>query len=132
VVITIVVKATTPGTLSNTATVESNEPDTDATNNSSTQTTDVLGFVKFSATSYSVAEGGTSVFVTVTRTGNRAISVGYATGNNTATAGSDYGAVSGTLDFAVGEVSKSFSIPITNDVLAEGNESLKATLNPPP
>ncbi len=131
VVITLVVKATTPGTLSNTATVESNEPDTDATNNSSTQTTDVLEVVKFGATSYSVAEGGTSVAVTVTRTGNRAISVGYATGNNTATAGSDYGAVSGRLNFAVGEVSKSFSVPITNDVLAEGNESFNVTLSAP-
>src|SRR5206468_8762176 len=129
VVITLVVKGTTPGTLSNTATVEGNEPDTDATNNSSTQITDVLEVAKFSATSYSVAESGTSVAVTVTRTGNRAISVGYATGNNTATAGSDYGAVSGRLDFAVGEVSKSFSIPITNDVLAEGNESLNVTLS---
>ena len=131
VVITMVVKATTPGTLSNTATVESNEPDTDATNNSSTQTTDVFGFVKFSATSYSVAESGTSVSVTVTRTGSQAISVGYATGNNTATAGSDYSAVSGRLDFAVGEVSKSFSIPITNDLLAEGNESFNVTLSAP-
>ena len=131
VAIIIKVKATTPGTLSNTAAVESNEPDTDATNNSSTQTTDVLGSVRFSATSYSVAEGGASVSVTVTRTGSRAISVGYATGNNTATAGSDYGAVSGRLDFAVGEVSKSFSIPITNDLLAEGNESLNVTLSDP-
>ncbi len=131
VVITLVVKATTFGTLSNTATVESNEPDTDATNNSSTQTTDVFGIVKFGATSYSVAEGGTSVAVTVTRTGNQAMSVGYATGNNTATAGSDYGAVSGRLDFAVGEVSKSFSVAITNDVLAEGNESLNVTLSAP-
>ena len=131
VAITLVVKATTLGTLSNTATVEANEPDTDATNNSSTQTTDVLEFVKFGATSYSVAEGGTSVAVTVTRTGSRAISVGYATGNNTATAGSDYGAVSGRLDFAVGEVSKSFTIPVTNDLLAEGNESLNVTLSAP-
>jgi Calx-beta domain len=61
--------------------------------------------------------------------GSGVISVDYATSDNTTTAGSDYGAVSGTLDFATGEVSKSFTIPITNDNVAEGNESLNLTLS---
>ena len=130
VVVTIVVKATTLGTLSNTATVESNEPDTDSTNNASTQTTDVLEFVKFSATSYSVAESGPSVAVTVTRTGNRALSVGYATGNNTATAGSDYGAFTGTLvTIPAGAASTKISVAIVDDALPESSETFKLRLS---
>ena len=41
--ITIVVKATTKGTLINTASVHGNDTDPDPTNNSSTATTTVLG-----------------------------------------------------------------------------------------
>ena len=87
--------------------------------------------IQFNATSYSVAENGGTATITVTRTGAGIVSVDYATSNNTAAAGSDYIATSGRLNFAAGEGSKTFTIPITNDTTPEGNESLNLTLSSP-
>ena len=87
--------------------------------------------VQFTATTYTVAENGGTASITVSRTGAGVISVDYATGDNTATAGSDYTSASGQLNFAAGEASKSFTVSITNDGNAEGNESLNLTLSSP-
>jgi len=79
-------------------------------------------------------EGASSVNVKVLRTGDisGAVSVNYATADGTATAGSDYTATSGTLNFAAGELSKTVSIPIINDNLFEGvNETFSLTLSNP-
>jgi hypothetical protein len=46
-----------------------------------------------------------------------------------ATSGSDYSAVSGSLTFAAGQSSRSFSIPIINDTANEGNEIFNVLLN---
>ena len=129
--ITIVVKPPTPTTLTNTASVAANEDDPNMANNSATQTTTVLDTVQLGATAYTVAEGGGTVSVTVTRPGTGPISVVYATGNNTASAGSDYTASSGTLAFAAGETSKTISVPITSDTAPEGNEAFNLTLSSP-
>ena len=59
------------------------------------------------------------------------MSVNYTTSNGTATAGSDYTAASGTLTFADGETSKSISVPINNDTIVEGNETIGMTLSNP-
>src|SRR5262249_44467695 len=71
--------------------------------------------------------------ITVTRTGgsNVPVSVNYATSNGTALAGSDYTATSGTLNFAAGETSKTFTIPITNDTAVENPETVTLTLSNP-
>ncbi|QEH31554.1 Calx-beta domain protein [Aquisphaera giovannonii] len=94
---------------------------------------DAYGSFGFSSTSYSVAEGGGSATITVYRTGGTAgaVSVHYATSDGTAKAGQDYTAASGTLSFANGETSKSFTVPITDDSLAEGDESLNLSLSSP-
>ena len=42
--------------------------------------------------------------------------------------GSDYQVVSGTLMFAAGESSKSFSVPIINDSVSEANETFNVSL----
>jgi len=79
-------------------------------------------------------EDASRVFVKVNRTGDisSAVSVNYATSDGTATAGSDYTATSGTLNFAAGELSKFVSIPIINDNLYEGgSETFKLTLSGP-
>ena len=79
-------------------------------------------------------EGSQSVVVKVIRTGDisSATSVSFATANGTATAGSDYTAVSGTLDFAAGELSKNITIPILNDNLFEGtSETFSVNLSSP-
>jgi titin len=94
---------------------------------------DTAGTVQFSATSYSVAENAGSATITVTRSDGSAsgVTVNYATANGTATAGSDYTATSGTLSFGAGETSKTFNVPITNDTLAEGNETVQLSLSTP-
>jgi hypothetical protein len=59
------------------------------------------------------------------------VNVHYETVDGTALAGSDYVAVSGTLSFGPGEVSKSFSVPITNDNVFEPTESFTVKLTDP-
>jgi len=71
--------------------------------------------------------------ITVYRAGgnNGPASVSYATSNGSATAPEDYSARSGTLNFADGQTTKTFTIPITNDGTAEPNESLTVTFSNP-
>jgi len=59
------------------------------------------------------------------------VTVNYATSNDTAVAGSDYTTAAGTLTFAKGETSKTFTVAITNDTLSEPNERLNLTLSDP-
>jgi len=59
------------------------------------------------------------------------VTVAYATSNGTATAGSDYTSASGTLTFAPSQTALNVSIPITNDVTAEPNETVTLTLSSP-
>ncbi|HBL61393.1 MAG TPA: calcium-binding protein, partial [Cyanobacteria bacterium UBA8803] len=57
--------------------------------------------------------------------------VNFATANGTATAGSDYTAVSGTLTFAAGETSKTITVPIVGDTTNESNETFTLNLTNP-
>jgi subtilisin family serine protease len=89
--------------------------------------------LQFSASNFTASEAAGAVQITVTRTGSTsgAASVNYATSNGTATAGADYSAASGTLNFADGETSKTFSVAITNDSLDEADETVNLTLSSP-
>jgi len=49
------------------------------------------------------------------------VTVNYATANDTAQAGSDYTAVSGSLTFTPGQTSKTVQVPILGDVVDEGS-----------
>ncbi len=92
------------------------------------------GVLQFSSPTYSVGEGDGSVTVTVTRTGNTVgpASVRYATSDGSASSRSDYIAAFGTLRFADGDTSKSFSVLIVDDARAiEDNESFNVTLSEP-
>lgn len=79
-----------------------------------------------------VTEGGTLVF-TVTKSGGTYLntSVNYATANGTATAGSDYTAVSGTLTFAPTETSKTVSVSTIDDFTVESPETVLLNLSSP-
>ena len=88
---------------------------------------DVAGTLQLSAASYSVNENGGSATITVTRSGpsTGAVGVTLTTSNGTATAGSDYTAVTQTVSFANGDTAnKTVTIPILDDTLLEGNETV--------
>jgi serine protease AprX len=91
------------------------------------------GDLQFSSSTFSVAENANSVLIMVTRTGGSygEVTVDYATADDTASAGMDYVANSGTLTFADGEISQSFSITILNDAVYEGDETLNLLLSNP-
>jgi hypothetical protein len=94
---------------------------------------DAAGRFQFAGPSYAQPEDGGSVTVTVNRVSglSGAASVNYATAGGTATAGTDYTAVSGTLDFAEGESSKTFAVPLTADTTNEPSETIILTLSSP-
>ena len=74
------------------------------------------GTIALTSATYSVGEAGPTVTITATRTGGSdgAVSVDYATSDGTATAGSDYTAASGTLNWSDGDAAnKTFNISIT-------------------
>jgi len=92
------------------------------------------GTLQFNAATYTVAEGGTSATITVTRASGSsgAVGVSYASSNGTATAGSDYTAASGTLSWADGDTAnKTFTVTILNDTVTETDETVNLTLSAP-
>ncbi|WP_295684051.1 Calx-beta domain-containing protein [uncultured Nevskia sp.] len=92
------------------------------------------GSLRFSTASYAVTENGVSATISVQRSGGSAgaVSVNYATANGTAIAGSDYIATSGTLNWADGDITtKTFSVPMIDDTLAESSETLALALSAP-
>jgi hypothetical protein len=58
-----------------------------------------------------------------------AVSVNYATGNGTATAGSDYVANSGTLTFAPGTTGQTVTVAVNGDTTVEANETFVVNLS---
>jgi len=91
---------------------------------------DVVG-VEFIVSEFSVSEaGGAVATITVQRTGgtNRAFTVEYYTANGTATAPDDYLSVAGVFSFAAGEELKTFSVTVFDDLLVEGNETVRLIL----
>jgi hypothetical protein len=91
------------------------------------------GTFSFAASGYGVRENAGTATITVNRAGgtNGSVSVNYATANGTGTSGTDYAATSGTLTFAAGETSKSFTVSITDDSSVDGAKSFTVTLSSP-
>jgi chitinase len=58
---------------------------------------------------------------------NSTVTVDYATGDGTATAGADFTGVGGTLSFSTGQTAKTVAIPISNDGGAEGWRASRST-----
>ncbi len=100
--------------------------------------------VQLTQATFNANEGAGRVDITMSRSGviSSAASVSYATSdtagltncnvvNGIASSRCDYAASVGTINFAAGEGSKSFSIPIVDDSYAEGTESFTLTLSSP-
>ncbi|MEI7546056.1 MAG: Calx-beta domain-containing protein, partial [Mycobacteriaceae bacterium] len=69
--------------------------------------------------------------VTLSKASTTPVTVGYATANGTATAGSDFTATTGTLTFAPGVVSQQINVPILADTAVESSETFTVTLSKP-
>ncbi|GAB4263126.1 MAG: hypothetical protein Kow0080_01150 [Candidatus Promineifilaceae bacterium] len=87
----------------------------------------------FGQADYTVNEQGNAATITVVRSvvTNTYASVNYSTADGTAAAGSDYTAVSGTLNFAPNETVRSFTVPILDDLTLESNETINLALSSP-
>ena len=84
----------------------------------------------------SISEGNTgtktvTLTVTLSAAYSSAVTVAYATGGGTATAGTDYVAKSGTLTFAAGVRTMTFTVTINGDTVKEANETILVTLSSP-
>jgi uncharacterized delta-60 repeat protein/uncharacterized repeat protein (TIGR01451 family) len=89
-----------------------------------------LPSVEFSAPTYTVVEGNTNLTITVVRSGatNSSFVIDYVVTAGTATETADYNGAGGSLGFAAGETTKTFSIQILDDPEFELNETVLLTL----
>lgn len=80
----------------------------------------------------SATEGGNIIFtITMTGSSSSSHSVSYASQNGTATAGSDYTAVSGSRTFSPGQTTKTVTVTTTQDTTYENNETFNLNLSSP-
>jgi len=109
-------------------------PSSATVNVNGTVTSGAGGSMALTAASYSVAQSGGNVTMTVARTGGTtgAVSVEYATTNGTAEAGTDFTAETGTLSWASGDNgSKTFTVPVSNADPFTGNKTFTVALTNP-
>lgn len=97
---------------------------------------DGLGLLQFSSATYTGAESGGAITITVTRTGSTTgqVSVDFATNpvGSSATAGVDYVATSGTLTWPNGDgTPKTFTVTPIVDAITEGTETVNLVLSNP-
>jgi len=69
--------------------------------------------------------------VTLSNPSSFPVTVNYSTADGTATAGSDYVVIQGTLTFSPGETTNTISAPILDDLIYEGNETFYLNLYGP-
>ena len=90
------------------------------------------GTLKFSKSSYTATETSGQAIITVNHAGGLGpVSVSYSTNGGSALPGVDYVATSGTLNFAAGETSKTFIIPIYGDSLSDSGEVIYISISNP-
>lgn len=88
------------------------------------------GFVEFAAAAFSSLESAAESTIQVRRTGSAKTEarVRYLTVDSTATAGADYVSSAGELVFQAGETAASFIVPLRDDALSEGTETVTLVL----
>ena len=86
---------------------------------------------EFTRASFEVDEkvGIVVLTVTLSHPSDRPMVLAYNTADETATNGQDYIAISGTLSFAPGITTTTLELPILDDTVYEGNETLRVVLN---
>lgn len=100
---------------------------------SSSSSNNPKGTVRFTTDTLSITENQNRITINVVRVGGNQgeVSVEYAVTGGSATAGSDFEAVSGTLTFENKETSQTFSITLMDDSSSEGDETVTLTLSSP-
>ena len=73
--------------------------------------------------------GNLSFTVTLNPESGKDVSLDYATADGTATAGSDYARMNGTLTFSAGETTKTIDVPVLEDGSPEEDETFTVTLS---
>ncbi|NBV24849.1 MAG: hypothetical protein EBS05_23385, partial [Proteobacteria bacterium] len=91
------------------------------------------GVLGFSTNSYVANENSGTALITVVRTNGTTgpVSVQFATANGSAIAGVRYLATNGFLNFSDGQTTKTFSVPLINDTIAQGDQSVVLVLSNP-
>ena len=85
--------------------------------------------VSFDAADYGVVEGDTAtITVALTAAAADEVTVMYATADDTAIAGTDYTATSGTLTFPAGVTEQTFTVATQDNTARDGDRSLTLTL----
>lgn len=89
------------------------------------------GELQFALANYSVSENGSTVQLSVSRVNGSygEVTVDFSSFDGSATASTDYQAVSGTLVFAEGVVSQTIDVSILDDSIFEGNETFNLQLS---
>ncbi len=93
--------------------------------------TQVAPQLQLSAAAYQARENAGSATITVTRGGDTAsaVSVKVVTSDGTAHAGTDYTAVSATVNFAAGDTQKTVLIPLIDNTLPDGDRTVNLALS---
>ncbi|ETR68801.1 MAG: hypothetical protein OMM_04345 [Candidatus Magnetoglobus multicellularis str. Araruama] len=102
-------------------------------NNSLSVQDNEKGVVQFSSDLFTTTEDAGVITITITRTyaTDGSVTVDYATTDGTATSGSDYIPVSGTIVMNDSQSSQSFTVTINDDTDIEGIETIIVTLSNP-
>ncbi|WP_146108647.1 calcium-binding protein [Chromatium okenii] len=99
-----------------------------------TLTNDDLPSITFAADALAVSEDisthTANLTVNLSAVSSQPVTVGYATGDGSAS-GSDFTALTDTLTFAPGELTKTLTVPISNDTEVEADETFSVTLSNP-
>jgi uncharacterized repeat protein (TIGR01451 family) len=135
-IVTIILNPTTIGALDNTVVVKADQFDPNPLNNTSRVTSTVFnqpGEFEFSAPTFQVSEGGGFATITVLRTNGTlgAATVTFTTSDGTGRAGIDYVPAVGVLQFADGQQSATFTVPVIENHVHGPNLTVNLTLSTP-
>jgi uncharacterized repeat protein (TIGR01451 family) len=115
----------------NTVTAASTTADLNSSNNTSSAAVALLQLA-FASPAVNVNEdvgsGVANITINLIPASSVTVTVAYSATAGTATAGSDFLAVNGTLTFAPGQTAQSFPVPIVDDALPEANETVNLVL----
>jgi len=89
-----------------------------------------ISSVDFANANFTVDENAGVATIGIVRSGptNRTFTIQYATRNGTALNGQDYIGTTNTMTFVAGQISNTFNVPIIDDPLIEGDETVLLSL----